>query len=86
MPLQRNQMNLWHILHSHLYKIPCTGLRFFTVYGPYGRSDMAYFKFADAINNGKPIDVYNNGRMKRDFYLHRRHHRGTLESAVNHSR
>ena len=53
--------------YSHLYKIPCTGLRFFTVYGPYGRPDMAYFKFADAINNGKPIDVYNNGRMKRDF-------------------
>ncbi len=53
--------------YSHLYKIPCTGLRFFTVYGPYGRPDMAYFKFADAINNGKSIDVYNNGIMKRDF-------------------
>ena len=53
--------------YSHLYKIPCTGLRFFTVYGPYGRPDMAYFKFAEAINAGQPIDVYNNGLMKRDF-------------------
>ncbi|MDB3976417.1 NAD-dependent epimerase/dehydratase family protein [Gammaproteobacteria bacterium] len=53
--------------YSHLYKIPCTGLRFFTVYGPYGRPDMAYFKFAEAINKGQSIDVYNNGFMKRDF-------------------
>lgn len=53
--------------YSHLYKIPTSGLRFFTVYGPYGRPDMAYFKFAEAINSGKPIDVYNNGQMKRDF-------------------
>lgn len=53
--------------YSHIYKIPCTGLRFFTVYGPYGRPDMAYFKFAEAIKAGKPIDVFNNGLMKRDF-------------------
>ncbi|WP_158826669.1 NAD-dependent epimerase [Mucilaginibacter lacusdianchii] len=53
--------------YSHLYNIPTTGLRFFTVYGPWGRPDMAYFKFADAIIQGKPIDVYNNGEMKRDF-------------------
>ena len=53
--------------YSHLYKIPCTGLRFFTVYGPYGRPDMAYFKFAEAISRGQSIDVYNNGLMKRDF-------------------
>jgi UDP-glucuronate 4-epimerase len=53
--------------YSHLYKIPTTGLRFFTVYGPWGRPDMAYFKFVRAIESGQPIDVYNFGRMKRDF-------------------
>lgn len=53
--------------YSHLYNIPTTGLRFFTVYGPYGRPDMAYYKFTKAILNGDPIDVYNNGLMKRDF-------------------
>jgi len=53
--------------YSHLYSIPTTGLRFFTVYGPYGRPDMAYFKFTKAILNGDSIDVYNNGDMKRDF-------------------
>jgi UDP-glucuronate 4-epimerase len=53
--------------YSHLYGIPTTGLRFFTVYGPYGRPDMAYYKFTKAIQNGDIIDVYNNGDMKRDF-------------------
>ncbi|GAB2686164.1 NAD-dependent epimerase [Mucilaginibacter koreensis] len=53
--------------YSHLYNIPTTGLRFFTVYGPWGRPDMAYFKFAEAIINNRPIDVYNNGDMQRDF-------------------
>lgn len=53
--------------YSHLYKLPITGLRFFTVYGPWGRPDMAYFKFVQAIATGKPIDVYNFGKMKRDF-------------------
>lgn len=53
--------------YSHLYSIPMTGLRFFTVYGPWGRPDMAYFKFAKAIAQGQPIDVYNYGKMKRDF-------------------
>lgn len=53
--------------YSHLYKIPITGLRFFTVYGPYGRPDMAYFKFTKAILDGSPIDIYNHGKMKRDF-------------------
>ena len=53
--------------YSHLYQIPTTGLRFFTVYGPYGRPDMAYFKFTKAIFEGKAIDVYNNGVMERDF-------------------
>ncbi len=53
--------------YSHLYQLPITGLRFFTVYGPWGRPDMAYFKFTEAIAQGKPIDVYNYGKMKRDF-------------------
>jgi UDP-glucuronate 4-epimerase len=53
--------------YSHLYQIPCTGLRYFTVYGPWGRPDMALFLFTDAIVKGKPIDVYNYGNMKRDF-------------------
>lgn len=53
--------------YAHLYQLPITGLRFFTVYGPWGRPDMAYFKFADAIREGRAIDVYNHGDMKRDF-------------------
>ena len=53
--------------YSHLYHLPTTGLRFFTVYGPWGRPDMAYFKFAKAILNGESIDVYNEGKMARDF-------------------
>lgn len=53
--------------YSHLYGIPVTGLRFFTVYGPWGRPDMALFKFTKAILEDKPIDVYNYGQMKRDF-------------------
>ncbi len=53
--------------YAHLYKIPCTGLRFFTVYGPWGRPDMAPFLFTKAIQNKKSIDVYNYGKMKRDF-------------------
>jgi UDP-glucuronate 4-epimerase len=53
--------------YSHLYQIPITGLRFFTVYGPWGRPDMAYFKFVKAIAENRPIDVYNFGKMKRDF-------------------
>jgi len=53
--------------YSSLYGLPTTGLRFFTVYGPWGRPDMAYFFFTKSILEGKPIDVYNNGRMQRDF-------------------
>lgn len=53
--------------YSHLYNIPTTGLRFFTVYGPYGRPDMAYFSFTKKILAGEHIDVYNNGEMQRDF-------------------
>ncbi|MDP6219502.1 MAG: NAD-dependent epimerase [Alphaproteobacteria bacterium] len=53
--------------YSHLYGLPTTGLRFFTVYGPWGRPDMALFLFTDAIRNGRPIDVFNQGAMVRDF-------------------
>ena len=53
--------------YSHLYGLPTTGLRFFTVYGPWGRPDMALFLFTNAIRNGRPIDVFNQGAMVRDF-------------------
>jgi len=53
--------------YSHLYGLPTTGLRFFTVYGPWGRPDMALFLFTKAILEGRPIDVFNHGRMQRDF-------------------
>ncbi len=53
--------------YAHLYGLPCTGLRFFTVYGPWGRPDMAYYKFTRAILAGEPIEVYDEGRMQRDF-------------------
>jgi UDP-glucuronate 4-epimerase len=53
--------------YSHLYGLPTTGLRFFTVYGPWGRPDMALFLFTRAIQAGQPIDVFNHGRMRRDF-------------------
>lgn len=53
--------------YAHLYGIPQTGLRFFTVYGPFGRPDMAYYSFTDAIVAGRPITLFNEGRMRRDF-------------------
>jgi UDP-glucuronate 4-epimerase len=53
--------------YSHLYRLPTTGLRFFTVYGPWGRPDMAMWKFAKAILAGEPISLYNHGKMRRDF-------------------
>ncbi len=53
--------------YSHLYQLPTTGLRFFTVYGPWGRPDMAFFSFTKNILEGKPIAIYNNGKMQRDF-------------------
>jgi UDP-glucuronate 4-epimerase len=53
--------------YAHLYGLPATGLRFFTVYGPWGRPDMAYFKFTQALFEGRPIEVFNHGRMQRDF-------------------
>ena len=53
--------------YAHLFGLPTTGLRFFTVYGPWGRPDMAYFSFTKSILEGRPIDVFNHGRMQRDF-------------------
>ncbi len=53
--------------YHHLYKIPVTGLRYFTAYGPWGRPDMAYYRFTDLITAGRPIQVFNEGRMRRDF-------------------
>jgi UDP-glucuronate 4-epimerase len=53
--------------YSHLYGLPATGLRFFTVYGPWGRPDMAMFIFSKAILEGRPIEIFNHGRMRRDF-------------------
>ena len=53
--------------YSHLYRLPVTGLRFFTVYGPWGRPDMAYFTFTNKIVKGEPIDIFNEGNMRRDF-------------------
>ena len=53
--------------YSHLFRLPCTGLRFFTVYGPWGRPDMSLFLFTRAILEGKPIEVFNHGQMERDF-------------------
>jgi len=53
--------------YAHLWKIPTTAFRFFTVYGPWGRPDMALFKFVDAIEKGEAIDVYGEGKMRRDF-------------------
>jgi UDP-glucuronate 4-epimerase len=58
---------LMSFTYSHLYGIAMTGLRFFTVYGPWGRPDMALFKFTEAMIKGRPIDVYNGGQMSRDF-------------------
>src|ERR1700716_158222 len=53
--------------YSHLYRLPTTGLRFFTVYGPWGRPDMAIFLFTKAIIEGRPIRLFNHGKMRRDF-------------------
>ena len=53
--------------YSHLYRLPVTGLRFFTIYGPWGRPDMAMFLFANAITEGRPIKLFNHGKMRRDF-------------------
>jgi UDP-glucuronate 4-epimerase len=63
----KKSMELMAHSYAHLYKIPTTAFRFFTVYGPWGRPDMALFKFVDAILKGQPIDIYGEGRMSRDF-------------------
>jgi UDP-glucuronate 4-epimerase len=63
----KKSMELMAHSYAHLYKVPTTAFRFFTVYGPWGRPDMALFKFVDAIDNGRPIDIYGEGRMSRDF-------------------
>ncbi|NRP71156.1 UDP-glucose 4-epimerase [Ensifer psoraleae] len=63
----KKSMELMAHSYAHLYKVPTTAFRFFTVYGPWGRPDMALFKFVDAIHNDRPIDIYGEGRMSRDF-------------------
>ncbi|MEI2297530.1 NAD-dependent epimerase [Ensifer sp. MJa1] len=63
----KKSMELMAHSYAHLYRIPTTAFRFFTVYGPWGRPDMALFKFVDAIHKGRPIDIYGEGRMSRDF-------------------
>ena len=63
----KKSMELMSHSYSHLFRIPVTTFRFFTVYGPWGRPDMAAFKFVSAILNGKPIDIYGQGKMSRDF-------------------
>ncbi len=68
--------------YSHLFAMPTTGLRFFTVYGPWGRPDMALFKFTQAILENRPIDVYNFGRMRRDFTFVDDIVQGTVEAAL----
>ncbi|TAE32071.1 MAG: NAD-dependent epimerase/dehydratase family protein [Alphaproteobacteria bacterium] len=69
--------------YSTMYQIPMTGLRFFTVYGPYGRPDMAYFKFTQSLYANKPITVYNNGNMMRDFTYIDDIVRGVVASAMH---
>lgn len=63
----KKSMELMAHSYAHLHRIPTTAFRFFTVYGPWGRPDMALFKFVDAIRKGQPIDIYGEGRMSRDF-------------------
>ncbi|RVO84257.1 NAD-dependent epimerase [Sinorhizobium medicae] len=63
----KKSMELMAHSYAHLYEVPTTAFRFFTVYGPWGRPDMALFKFVDAIHNGRLIDIYGEGRMSRDF-------------------
>jgi UDP-glucuronate 4-epimerase len=63
----KKSMELMAHAHAHLHKIPTTSFRFFTVYGPWGRPDMALFKFVDLMLNGEPIEIYGEGRMSRDF-------------------
>lgn len=64
---QKKSDELMAYTYSHLYGVPSTGLRFFTVYGPFGRPDMAYYGFSEKIMEGKPIKIFNQGDMYRDF-------------------
>ena len=64
---QKNLMKLMAHSYSYIYKLPCTGVRFFTVYGPFGRPDMALFKFTKNIINNQQIELFNNGNHLRDF-------------------
>ncbi len=66
-PRRKKANELMAHTYSHLFRLPATGLRFFTVYGPWGRPDMAMFMFATAIVEGKPLRLFNNGNMRRDF-------------------
>ena len=66
-PATKKANELMAYSYSHLYRLPVTGLRFFTVYGPWGRPDMAIFLFTRAILAGTPIKLFNHGRMRRDF-------------------
>jgi len=63
----KKSMELMAHSHAHLYRVPTTAFRFFTVYGPWGRPDMALFKFVDLMTNGQPIEIYGDGKMSRDF-------------------
>ena len=72
--------------YAHLYRLPVTGLRFFTVYGPWGRPDMALFKFTRNILAGEPIDVFNNGHHARDFTYIDDIVEGVLRTADQHRR
>lgn len=63
----KKSMELMAHSHAHLYRVPTTAFRFFTVYGPWGRPDMALFKFVDLMTNGQPIEIYGEGKMSRDF-------------------
>jgi len=67
LPATKKANELMAYSYSHLYRLPVTGLRFFTIYGPWGRPDMAIFLFTRSILEGKPIRLFNHGRMRRDF-------------------
>ena len=80
-PASKKSNELMAHTYSHLFGIAATGLRFFTVYGPWGRPDMALFLFTKAILEGQPVNVFNHGKMQRRLHLHRRHRRRRRASA-----
>ena len=69
--LQQKSNELLAYTYSHLYNLNVIGLRFFTVYGPYGRPDMAYFKFLNKLNKKESIKIYNNGELIQRFHIYR---------------